>query len=207
MANLTISEQFDLPADPELVWRHLIDAERIALCLPGAELEEKQSETTFVGSVVVKVGSVRITYRGTVEFEEVDHEGRSMRLRGTGREKTGSGSARMTMSSQVTAGEAGGSTVAVQTDIEIAGKLVRFGRGMIQRLSQEIFKEFVACLATRLKAEAEGIGGGEGASGGPALPTEGAGSPPELRPVKLVLQVLWRPIKKLVRRLLGRGPA
>ena len=191
MSTYGIHEQFDLAAPPEQVWRYLIDPERIALCMPGAELEGKESDTTFLGSVVVKLGAVRITYRGKVEFEEIDHEARRIRMRGTGREKTGSGSARMTMSSQVSGGRDGGSSVAVEAQVEVAGKMVRFGRGMIERLSQEIFKEFVACLAARLEPESSA-----------ARPDR----PPELRPIKVALSVLWARTKKRLRRLFGMDP-
>ena len=210
MATYGILEQFELAAPPEQVWRYLIDPERIALCMPGAELEGKESDTTFLGSVVVKLGTVRITYRGKVEFEEIDHETRRIRMRGTGREKTGSGSARMTMSSQVSEGRDGGSSVAVEAQVEVAGKMVRFGRGMIERLSQEIFKEFVACLASRLKKESTAelaTGSVSGAAIRTEASTATAESPPELRPVSLILRVLWSRIREGVRRLFGKGPA
>ena len=91
MASLRIEEQLEVEAPAETVWKYLIDPERIVVCLPGAALELIQNERTFLGKVRVKVGAVTVAYRGTIEFTEVDHETRLVRMVGKGREKGGPG--------------------------------------------------------------------------------------------------------------------
>ena len=93
MASLTIQERFELDAPPDHVWEHLIDPERIVVCLPGAELLGQEDERTYSGAVKVKVGAVTVVYRGTIVFEERDDSAGYLRLVGKGREKSGSGSA------------------------------------------------------------------------------------------------------------------
>ncbi len=150
-----MTETFRLDAPPERVWRYLLDPERVVLCLPGASLDEVVDEGTYEGSVRVSVGPVTVTYRGRMVFEEVDDEARRVRMGGKGRESTGSGSATMSMVGTVAATGDGGSEVTVESDVRVSGKIVRFGRGMIERVSREIFNDFAACMAETLEREGE----------------------------------------------------
>ena len=71
---------------------------------------------------------------------------------GTGREKTGSGSATMTLESTVLDGADGSSILTVGADVRLTGKIVRFGRGMIQTVAGEIIATFVRELTERMTA-------------------------------------------------------
>ncbi|NIP59396.1 MAG: carbon monoxide dehydrogenase, partial [Gemmatimonadetes bacterium] len=84
------------------VWAYLIDPERVAPCLPGARLTEVRDENTFLGEMTVKVGPVKASYQGEVELVEADDAERRVKMTGKGMEKSGGGSARMTMVSRVT---------------------------------------------------------------------------------------------------------
>lgn len=194
MSSLKITETFRLDAPPERVWRYLLDPERVAECLPGASLDEVVDERTCEGSVRVAVGPVTVTYRGRMVFEEVDEKARRVRLEGKGREETGSGSASMSMVGTVSAAGDGGSEVTVESDVRVSGKIVRFGRGMIERVSQEIFRDFTACMAETLEG-GDGDGGPERAGGGRAQPEAARG-----------LSLLGRALRSWLRDVLGGGP-
>ena len=101
MSTLKIQERFTLPSPKALVWEHLTDPTKTVACLPGAEITGQDDERTYSGTVKVKVGAVAISYRGQVVFEEIDEEAGYVRIVGKGREKTGSGSAEMTMEGRV----------------------------------------------------------------------------------------------------------
>ncbi len=202
MASLRIEERVEIEAPVETVWRYLIDPERIVGCLPGAALELIQDERTFLGKLRVKVGAVSVGYRGTIEFTELDHEAKLVRMVGKGRETGGSGSATMAMVSRVTEAPRG-AEVMVQADVKLSGKIVRFGRGMIQGVAREIFKEFGVRLEERLAAtshvvampEIEDTPAGHG-----ALPDP----PPETGTSLHVLPLIWRAFRSWMRRRLGR---
>lgn len=181
MSNLTINERFTLDADPEIVWGYLIDPERIVRCLPGAEFLGQEGENTYAGAVKVKVGAVSMSYKGKAVFEEVDHEARFVRIVGRGREKSGSGTATMTMESRVVATDSGGAEVTVEAQVKLAGKIVRFGRGMIETISAEIFKEFTVRLAdviARDLAKSAGQSDEGMDASGPATGESAPGPPP-----------------------------
>ncbi len=150
MSTLKIEERFELDADPDEAWAYLTHPERIIVCLPGAELTEVVDERNFAGGVKVKLGAVAMEYRGTAEFTEVDHEQRVIRMEGKGRERRGGGTVTLTMEGTVHELEDGRCEVTVVADIQLAGKIVRFGRGMIQAVTAEIFKEFTTRLAAEL---------------------------------------------------------
>ena len=126
MASLRISESFGLSAPPERVWPLLTDPAGIADCLPGAELEAVEGDA-FIGTVRVKVGPVTVNYNGEVRFTEVDE-----------------GNRRLSMV---------GNRVSIDADVQIAGKLVRFGRGMFQAVSKQLLGEFSERLAKKLQGE------------------------------------------------------
>lgn len=181
MSNLTINERFTIDADPEIVWGYLIDPERIVRCLPGAEFLGQEGENTYAGAVKVKVGAVSMSYKGKAVFEKVDHEARVVRIVGRGREKSGSGTATMTMESRVVATDSGGAEVTVEAQVKLAGKIVRFGRGMIETISAEIFREFTVHLADVIAQDlAKSAGQSDGGMdpGGPDTGESAPGPPP-----------------------------
>ena len=150
MSTLKIEERFELDAHPDAAWAYLTHPERIVACLPGAELTEVIDERNYKGGVKVKLGAVAMQYQGTIAFTELDHERRFIRMEGKGRELRGGGTVSLAMESTVNELEAGRCEVTVVADIQLAGKIVSFGRGMIQAVTKEVFKEFTARLAAEL---------------------------------------------------------
>jgi uncharacterized protein len=190
MANVTIHERFELDAPPERVWEYLIDPTRIVVCLPGAELLGQEDERTYQGAMKVSVGAITVSYKGKVVFDEINEAERFVRMTGRGREKAGSGTASMTMESRVTALDGGRSEVTVDAQVKLAGKIVRFGRGMIDTISAEIFREFTDRLAKVLAEETGGGSSDPGAAQGEAL---------------ALLPLLFRAVKRWLGKILGRG--
>jgi len=147
-----IEERFTVNAPVEAVWDYLVDPRRVVGCLPGAELAEVVDERTFNGNVKVKVGTVAVSYRGRVHIAELDVAARRVRMTGEGRESAGAGSAKMTMESHVAA-SAGGAEVVVRADVDVVGRIVQLGRGMIEQVSHQLFAQFAACVRATLEAE------------------------------------------------------
>ena len=152
--SLRIEETFRLQAPPDRVWAYLVDPRQVVTCLPGAELTAVESETTFLGKVKVKVGPVVAAYSGKVVITERDDAARVVKLVGDGRESGGAGSAKMTMTSTLAALPDGGTEVRVVADLDIVGKLVQFGRGMIESVNKQLFKQFTDCVRATLEAPA-----------------------------------------------------
>jgi carbon monoxide dehydrogenase subunit G len=221
-----IEETFQLGAPIERVWAYLTDPRQVVTCLPGAELTAVESETIFLGKVKVKVGPVVAAYSGKVTLTERDEATHTVRMTGEGRESTGSGSARMTMSSTLAALPAGGTEVRLTADLDVVGKLAQFGRGMIENVNRQMLRQFTDCARATLEsvpATAEppppsdtlvaAAGAATATTATSAPPVVGTYAPPEAavtteaQPVRIVpvlLRAIWATIVGFFRRLFGR---
>ena len=150
-----IEERFEVQAPVERVWQYLIDPKRVVHCLPGAELLEQQDEHTFLGAIKVKVGPLSMSYKGQAKFTEINVETHQVRMVGDAREVGGSGSTKVSMLSTVSAAPSGGSEVLVSADIDLVGKIVQFGRGMIEEVSRQMFRQFSTCVKQQLEVADE----------------------------------------------------
>ena len=191
-----IEERFEVQAPVERVWKYLIDAKRVVECLPGAELLEQQDEHSFLGAIKVKVGPLSMSYKGNAKFTEVNEQTHQARMVGDAREVGGSGSTKVSMLSTVTALPSGGSEVSVVADVELVGKIVQFGRGMIEEVSRQMFRQFSSCVKQHLEVA-------EDPQPSAATPE----TPPETKAVAaapLAFRALWAIIARFFRRLFGK---
>jgi hypothetical protein len=197
--SIAIHETFTVNAPIERVWRFLTTPQEVVECLPGAELTEVLSEREYAGRVKVKVGPVTAAYAGKATLAEVDEAAHRITLIGEGRETGGAGSARMTMNGGVAPNAAGGCDVTVDAVIDIAGKVMQFGRGLVESVSQQLFKQFVEQARLKLESTSPTSGDGPlGASDAPPVAAEPAMTAPrELR----LLPLLWRAVLDWFRRL------
>lgn len=202
---MKLEQHFEVEAPLERVWAALIDVERVAPCLPGAEITEQGDDGVYRGDFTVKLGPTTAAYRGELSLEEVDEAAHRVAMKASGQDKRGQGSARATILSALRE-EAGSTHVDVETDFTITGKLARFGRGgMIKDVSNRLLGDFSSCLAQTIESE-PATPSGDPPAGGPALtPTEAVRSAPQsAKPIKgfsLFLSVL----RDRLRRLFGRG--
>ncbi len=194
---LEIRETFRVAAPVDRVWRFLMDPAAVASCMPGASLDEVVDERTFLGTVRVRIGAISASYKGRIRFDEVDDAGRTIRAVAEGRE-TGGGTAKGTLTSRLSALPDGSTEVVAEASIDLTGRVVQVGRGMIQGVSAQLFKEFVAKVSAKLETPATELA----AAVAPA-PAEGE----SIRLLPLLLSVLRDAIVRFFRRLLGRPVA
>jgi hypothetical protein len=136
-----------------------------------------------------------ISYRGTADFLEIDHEQHRIRVHARGRERTGAGSADLSMQCAVTAEREGTSEVSLEATVAVTGKLVTLGRGMIGVVSEQVLAEFTSCLAAKLS------GRGSTAAAAASRPTAPARGPTPA-PTANALAILWRAIVRWLTRLI-----
>ncbi|HXF36599.1 MAG TPA: SRPBCC family protein, partial [Actinomycetota bacterium] len=90
---MLIENEFEVPAPVDRLWEHLLDVERVAPCMPGAELTEVVDDRTWKGKVNVKFGPVSLSFAGTVTMEERDDAAHRVVLKAQGMEQKGKGAA------------------------------------------------------------------------------------------------------------------
>ena len=149
--SLHIEETFELHAPVERTWRYLVDPRQVVNCLPGAELTAVQDAETYLGRVKVKVGPITAAYDGRVTITGRDDDAHVVSMVGEGRERTGAGSAKMTMTSRLTPLDGGATQVKVVAELDIVGRAAQFGRGMIESVNKQLFRQFTECLRGTLE--------------------------------------------------------
>lgn len=150
--SLRIEETFELHAPVDRTWRYLTDPRQVVNCLPGAELTEVENGETYLGRVRVKLGPIMAAYDGRVTITGRDDAEHVVSMVGEGKDRSGSGSAKMTMTSRLTALADNATKVQVVADVDIVGKAAQFGRGMIESVNKQMFKQFTECLRGTLEA-------------------------------------------------------
>jgi carbon monoxide dehydrogenase subunit G len=228
---MKLEQSFTVAAPIEQVWDALVDVERIAPCLPGAEITGQGPDGSYQGNFTVKLGPTTASYRGSLKMDSLDEASRTATMHAKGTDKRGQGGANAAIVS--TLREEGGETVVdVITDFTITGRLARFGRGgMIEDISKRMMRDFAQCLQATLTsdpqpeapaddapAEAEAAvasAGGAAAEASAAQAPQPAPTPPRpaaqpqaakpVHGIRLVLSVLWERIVRFLARLVGRG--
>jgi len=191
--SIQIEETFQVAVPVETVWRFLLDPHRVVTCMPGAELEQVLDERTFEGAVKIKLGAITTRYRGRVQLTEVDDEAHLVRMLAEGRE-TGGGTAKGTLTSQLRALADGHTEVVAQAHVDLTGRVMQMGRGMIQGVSSQLFAQFATRTQEALETPA--------AEGQEALPA--ARAEESIPILRVILSVLWAPIARFFRRLFQR---
>ncbi len=158
---MELSNEFDVSVPIEQAWAVLTDLERIAPCLPGAQLQEVEGEE-YRGIVKIKVGPITAQYKGVARFVEKDDAAHRALLSATGRDTRGQGNASASITAELTA-KGDVTHVSVVTDLTITGKVAQFGRGVIGDVSVKLLDQFVENLHTTVLA------GDESASPAPAI--------------------------------------
>src|SRR2546426_11175879 len=136
-----------LPADE--AYRFLLDLQQVAPCVPGGELGPAAADGTYPANVTVRLGPMRLVYSGSLWISEQDDSGRRAVLRAKARETGAQGSLEASMTMQVTPnGE--GSRVDVLTELALAGRAAKMGRGLVDEVARRLVSDMASCLEQRL---------------------------------------------------------
>jgi hypothetical protein len=210
---------FEVPLPPAEAWPVLMDIQRIAPCMPGAQLTEVVDATTYKGNIAVRLGPVALTFAGLIKFEDIDDANHTARVKAQGTDAKGRGGANAAASFRLEPAGAG-SKVVVHTDLTLSGAVAQYGRGvgMIQATAAQLMKQFADNLKKQLAAAPPAATAASAAPAATAVPstapTPQAAAPqpatpqplPAAAPISgfsLMARVIWDAIM----RLFGRRPS
>ena len=169
---IPIEKRFVINAAPREVWTFLTDPSKVAGCLPGAAITGQIDERTHAGTITVKVGPVSARYKGTVRFERLDPDEGVAEIAAAGQDVRGKGGADMRMTSRIIGRGPSATEVTVASTVNVTGVLAQFGRGMIQDVSDQMFRQFTDAMRAALESAADRPGAdppGAGVPGGDAI--------------------------------------
>ena len=138
---MDLNHEFIVNVPVNDAWIILTDLERIAPCLPGAQLTEVEGDT-YRGQVKVKVGPIVAQFKGQASFVTRDDAAHTASLKGEGRDTTGKGTASAIITAQLTSVTPTSTKCTVVTDLTISGKVAQFGRGALADVSDKLLKQF-----------------------------------------------------------------
>ena len=178
---MRIENTVEVDAPLDRVWALVNDIPRVAPCMPGGALTGVLDDKTYEGTVAVKLGPLRMSYKGKVVVEEVDEANHRARLGASGRDTKGAGTARASVETRLEPAGDHHTRLHVTSDVQLTGKVASFGRGgAINDVATRLFGQFADCLRATLEAEpsaaAEAATVEDRAASGPA------GTAPEAAP-------------------------
>lgn len=142
---MDLNHEFIVNVPVNDAWIILTDLERIAPCLPGAQLTEVEGDT-YRGQVKVKVGPIVAQFKGQASFVTRDDAAHTASLKAEGRDTTGKGTAAATITAQLTSVTPTSTKCTVITDLTISGKVAQFGRGALADVSDKLLAQFAENL-------------------------------------------------------------
>jgi carbon monoxide dehydrogenase subunit G len=122
-------------------WQAVLDLDRIIPCVEGGTVLERTSPELAQAQILVKMGAMSMTFKGTVEVAERDDDAHRAVLRVKSRDTGGSGYANADVTFDLNDG--GGN---VHTAAQISGKAASMGEGIVQTVLDALIKDFTQKL-------------------------------------------------------------
>jgi len=153
---MDLHHEFTVPVPATEAWKILTDLERLAPCLPGAQLTEIEGDI-YRGQVKLKVGPILAQFKGQASFVSRDDTNFRASLKAEGRDTGGKGNASATITAQLFAVDAASAKCTVDTQLNISGKVAQFGRGALADVSDKLLLQFVDNLNKLIASQPTGL--------------------------------------------------
>jgi len=187
-----LEKTFPLDAPADAAWRLLQDIQSVAACMPGAQITERVDDRHYKGQVSLRMGPANVTFKGTIEIQNIDTSQRQMRMLGKGSDATGTSSATMDLTASIRPTADDKSELVGVSEVTVTGKLVSFGGRLMGQVSDQILKQFGENFAQRVLAQGQGAAAERAAAAVAAQPRE-----------INALAFLWRVIVGFFKSLFG----
>jgi carbon monoxide dehydrogenase subunit G len=140
---------FEVQAPIDEVWKTILDVERVAPNVPGAQVIERIGDDAYKVGIKVKVGPITMNYKGDLEIVERDDEAHRAVMRVKAKEQRGQGTADADSTMELSASD--GHTMAkVTTEVRLSGRAASMSRGIVEDVSRRMVDTFAENLAQSL---------------------------------------------------------
>lgn len=166
---MLIKQQFEVPQPVDSVWKFFGDIPQVASCLPGADLTTVIAEDHYGGTVLIRLGPVKLEFSGEAKISQRNEAKKTITVDASGADKKGRGQAALGLNAQVSPAPTG-SKVDISMDLQLSGAAAQYGRGLIADVTAVLLDQFADAMKVRLEAIAKGldpskVGGARPASG------------------------------------------
>lgn len=153
---MLIKSEIDVAKSPDQVWEFFNNIPLVASCLPGADISEQVGDDTYVGTVVIKTGPVKLDFTGEATITDRDEAGRRITVEASGADTKGRGQASLLVNAVVIP-NAGASKVQVDQDLHLSGAVAQYGRGLVQDVTAVLLDDFATNMQRQLEALESGV--------------------------------------------------
>jgi carbon monoxide dehydrogenase subunit G len=151
---MQLQNSFSVSAPIDQVWDYFKDTQRVANCVPGADLDQVINPNHFKGKVKIKAGPINLAFKGELQITDRNEGAKRVVMKAKGNEERGKGNAEVQATAQLSGG--GGSTsVTITQDITMSGAVAQMGRGAMSDVTAVLIQQFGKCI----EADLAGKGG------------------------------------------------
>ena len=137
-----LDHSFSTGKDTDYNWQAILDLDRVIPRVEGGKVLERTSPESAKAEIVVRMGAMSLTFRGTVEVAERDDAAHRAVLRIKSKEKSNQGHANADVTFDLSDG--GGS---IHTAAQISGKAASMGEGVMVTVLDALIDDFTQKLA------------------------------------------------------------
>ncbi len=152
---MELEHRFEVPVGIDKAWASLLDMEMVGPCFPGASLDTVNGDE-FTGSVKIKLGPVRMTYKGSARIVDKDPVAHRARIEATGNAGGSTSTAAMMVTASATAVAPNRTAVDLVTTLSLTGRPAQFGRGVMVDVGNKLIGQFADCVSNKLSGRPAG---------------------------------------------------
>lgn len=152
---MELEHRFEVPVGVEKAWTSLLDMEQVGPCFPGAILDHVEGDE-FSGSVKIKLGPIRMTYKGNARIVEKDPIAHRAKIEATGNAGGSTSTAAMLVTATATALAPNRTAVDLVTTLSLTGRPAQFGRGVMVDVGNKLIGQFADCVSNKLAGRTAG---------------------------------------------------
>jgi carbon monoxide dehydrogenase subunit G len=149
---MTFTQSCLITASREAVWDFLMSMENVARCLPGVEDVKQVDETTYDGTVRIKVGPIALALQGTIYVEARDRAQWHGAMRAEAKDRKLGGGVRARMGMDLFAKGAAETELQVTLEAHVLGKIGEFGQPVMRKKADAMLQEFARQVSQHIAA-------------------------------------------------------
>lgn len=139
-----------IPVAREPLWDFLMNVPKVATSLPGVETINQIDDTTYQGTLKVRVGPISLNLQGKIILEQRDRSNWRAALRAEASDRMAAGAVRGKTTMELKEISPKETELLVETDVNILGKIGEFGQPIIRRKADGMLREFVENIKKQL---------------------------------------------------------
>ncbi|HEX2385702.1 MAG TPA: SRPBCC family protein [Candidatus Binatia bacterium] len=149
---MKFSQRAVIPSAREPLWDFLMDVPKVAQSLPGVESVSKIDDTTYQGTLKVRVGPIALNLQGKIILEEQDKARWRAALRAEAKDRVAAGAVNGKTTMELKEIGPKETELVVETDVNILGKIGEFGQPIIRKKADQMLQQFVENIKRQIAA-------------------------------------------------------